>query len=199
MKVLQKIDTSLSLELPNLRLNVIHIKGIKNVAQRCDKTKLNMELLDTVKHTRVRVSNMRQLLPLESFDRLSKTYNSQDIRLVARDSAFIGLQRAIREERFESINFKTNFTSLTTANGALRTMVTGLKGITEFDSGDMKKIASEILNTYIYGVPFSQFGTCSGLAKELVTNATAQQQEEIVRQINIIFDKVSLYLVGSEV
>lgn len=204
MKVLQRtcnhIRSNLNQSIP--RLNVANIRNVKN--ERPISIAVNAEAnffegVSILNKPRTRVSNMRQLLPLESFERISQAYESKDVRLVARDSAFLGLQRAIRSERFELDNFKSNFPYLTVANGSLRTIVTGLKGIVEFDDGQMKDIAKEILDTQICGVPFSQFGTCSGSARDLVANASYQQEKIIIKHLNELFEKVALHLVGAEV
>ncbi|EKO5182331.1 hypothetical protein ACT7UA_001590 [Vibrio cholerae] len=204
MKVLQRtcnyIRSNLNQSIP--RLNVAHIRNVKN--ERPISIAVNAEAnffkgVSILNKPRTRVSNMRQLLPLESFELISKAYESKDIRLVARDSAFLGLQRAVRSERFELDNFKSKFPYLTVANGSLRIIVTGLKGIVEFDDGQMKDFAKEILDTQICGVPFSQFGTCSGSARDLVANASYQQEKIIIKHLNELFEKVALHLVGAEV
>lgn len=101
MKVLQRtcnhIRSNLNQSIP--RLNVAHIRNVKN--ERPISIAVNAETnffkgVSILNKPRTRVSNMRQLLPLESFERISKAYESKDVRLVARDSAFLGLQRAVR-------------------------------------------------------------------------------------------------------
>lgn len=147
-----------------------------------------------------RVSPTRQPLPLEMFKSqpMLKTKNI-DLQQQGLDSALMGAERALTSELFTTESFKNDFRQLATGNGSLRAMATALQGLMQFGSGEVKALASELLNKEIQLVQFSQFGTYSGVASLLIEEASIEMLDEIVAQLNDIYDVVSKNILGNQV
>ncbi len=122
-----------------------------------------------------------------------------DIQQQGLDSALMGAERALSSELFTTESLKNDFRQLATGNGSLRAMATALQGLMQFGSGEVKALASELLNKEIQLVQFSQFGTYSGVASLLIEEASIEMLENIVNQLNDIYDVVSKNILGNQV
>ncbi|QIL85434.1 hypothetical protein G7083_05760 [Vibrio sp. HDW18] len=172
---------------------------------------------------KVRISPLRKPLPLEdvnnkpmSMSGLDSTSPSKlfsldissnrmlenksiDVNQLAVDSALSAVERALTCDFFTAVSLKNNFRQLATGNGSLRTMATALQSFIQFGSDEIKVLADELLNKQIILVPFSQFGTYSGMASNLIEEASMDMLEEIVVQLNDIYDVVSKNILGKQV
>ncbi|EGU31672.1 hypothetical protein VII00023_00840, partial [Vibrio ichthyoenteri ATCC 700023] len=132
----------------------------------------NVKQSNENKYHKERISPQRKQLPLEIFSKneklLEKHMNHHQIGL---NSAFMGIERALNCELFTAESLKIDFRGLATNNGSLRAMATGLQGLVQFGDCKTQRLAEELLNKQIQSIPFSQFGTYSGVAAERIATA----------------------------